>query len=136
MAHLTCWIALDDSDVDNGCVHYIPGSHRWDLLPITGLAGDMAAIREVLDDEQWAQFNDPVAVEVAAGECTFHHPLMVHGSHANRTARSRRAVVVNLVRDGVESDTDEPLLAGVPVIPSGTPLGGQFFPLLSGRGDD
>jgi ectoine hydroxylase-related dioxygenase (phytanoyl-CoA dioxygenase family) len=136
MAHLTCWIALDDSDVDNGCVHYIPGSHRWDLLPSTGLAGDMAAIREVLDDEQWAQFNNPVPVEVAAGECTFHHPLMVHGSHANRTARPRRAVVVNLVRDGVESDTDEPLLTGVPVVPPGTPLGGQFFPLLSGRGDD
>ena len=52
MAHLTCWIGLDDSTVANGAVHYVPGSHRWDLLPITGLAGNMEAIREVLDEEE------------------------------------------------------------------------------------
>ncbi len=63
-------------------LHYVPASHRWDLLPITGLAGDMNAIREALTDEQWEQFQRPVAIELKAGECTFHHPLMVHGSFA------------------------------------------------------
>lgn len=130
MAHLTCWIGLDDSTRDNGCVNYVPGSHRWDLLPITGLAGDMNAIREVLDDEQWEAFTHPVAVELRAGECTFHHPLMVHGSFENRTERPRRATVINAFRDGVRSASDHPLLQGVPPIPSGHPMGGQFFPLL------
>ncbi|WP_169974938.1 phytanoyl-CoA dioxygenase family protein [Tautonia rosea] len=130
MAHLTCWIGLDDSTIDNGCVHYVPGSHRWPLLPITGLAGDMEAIREVLDDEQWAMFQNPVAVELKAGEATFHHPLMVHGSFANRTARPRRATVINVFRDGVRSDTDDVLLDGVPPIPQGASMNGPFFPLL------
>lgn len=131
MAHLTCWIALDDVTKDRGCIQYVPGSHRWDLLPITGLAGDMQAIREVLSDEQWEQLQNPVAIEVKAGECTFHHPLMIHGSFANRTDQPRRAAVVNVVRDGVCSVSDEPLLAGTPAIGSGQPLDGQFFPLLS-----
>ncbi len=130
MAHLTCWIGLDDSTTENGCMHYVPGSHRWDLLPITGLAGDMNAIRQVLTDEQWEQFQRPVAIELKAGECSFHHPLMVHGSFANHSARSRRAVVINVVRDGVSSETDESLLHGVPAVPKGQPLTGQFFPLL------
>jgi ectoine hydroxylase-related dioxygenase (phytanoyl-CoA dioxygenase family) len=130
MAHLTCWIGLDDSLRDNGCVHYVPHSHTWQLLPITGLAGDMGAIRKVLNDEQWEQFSHPVAVELTKGECTFHHPLMIHGSFENRTDRPRRAAVLNVVRDGVRSATDEPLLAGVPPVPSGQPLGGTFFPLL------
>jgi ectoine hydroxylase-related dioxygenase (phytanoyl-CoA dioxygenase family) len=130
MAHLTCWIGLDDSRRDNGCVHYVPRSHTWELLPITGLAGDMNAIRQVLNDEQWEQFSHPVAVELVQGECTFHHPLMIHGSFENRTARPRRAAVLNVVRDGVRSASDEPLLAGVPPVPSGEPLGGTFFPLL------
>ena len=52
VAHLTCWIALDDVSRENGCLHYIPGSHRWPLLPITGLAGDMNAIQTVLTEEQ------------------------------------------------------------------------------------
>ena len=131
MAHLTCWIGLDDSTVDNGCLHYIPGSHRWPLLPITGLAGDMTAIRNVLNDEQWEQFQHPVAVELKAGECAFHHPLMVHGSFENRTSQPRRATVINVVRDGVRSASDEALLQNVPVVKRGNQLDGQFFPLLS-----
>lgn len=131
MAHLTCWIGLDDSTIDNGCVHYIPGSHRWPLLPITGLAGDMTAIRNVLNDEQWEQFQNPVAVELKAGECVFHHPLTVHGSFENRTSQPRRASVINVVRDGVRSASDEALLQNVPVVKRGNKLEGQFFPLLS-----
>jgi ectoine hydroxylase-related dioxygenase (phytanoyl-CoA dioxygenase family) len=130
MAHLTCWIGLDESTRDNGCVHYVPGSHRWNLLPITGLAGNMDAIHEVLNPEQWEQFTHPVAIELKAGECSFHHPLMVHGSFENRTERPRRATVINAFRDGTKSDSDQPPLAGVPPIPPGQPMGGRFFPLL------
>ena len=56
IAHLTCWIALDDASEENGCLHYIPGSHRWPLLPITGLAGDMNAIQTVLDESSKPNF--------------------------------------------------------------------------------
>jgi ectoine hydroxylase-related dioxygenase (phytanoyl-CoA dioxygenase family) len=130
MAHLTCWIGLDDATIDNGCVHYVPGSHRWDLLPITGLAGDMQAIRSVLDADQQRQFDNPTAVELTAGQCVFHHPLTVHGSFENTTERPRRAAVINVIRDGVCSASAEPLLEQIPVVPVGTPLDGQFFPLL------
>ena len=130
IAHLTCWIGLDDSTRENGCLHYIPGSHRWDLLPITGLAGDMEAIRQVLSAEQWAALMQPVAVELKQGECTFHHGLTIHGSFENRSERPRRATVINAFRDGTRSDSDEPPLAGVPVVPKGQPMSGPFFPLL------
>lgn len=129
MAHLTCWIGLDDSTRDNGCLQYIPGSHRWNLLPITGLAGDMDAIRQVLTPEQWEAFH-PVAIELRCGEAAFHHPLLIHGSYENWTDRPRRAAVINMFRDGVCSDSDQPLLEGVPVIPKGQRMGGPYFPLL------
>ena len=129
LAHLTVWIALDDATVENGCVHFVPGSHRWPLLPKPRLAGEMDAIRTVLDSAQLAAFR-PVASELRAGEASFHHPLMLHGSFANRSPRPRRAVVINVVKDGVRSESDEPLLTGVPVVPKGQPLGGRFFPLL------
>lgn len=130
LAHLTCWIALDDATRENGCLHYIPGSHRWDLLPITGLAGDMDAIRKVLTDEQWNAFTNPVPVEVKRGECIFHHALTMHGSYENSTPRQRRAFVINAFRDGVRSTKSEPLLTGVNVIPAGARMEGRFFPLL------
>ncbi|MEX2558887.1 MAG: phytanoyl-CoA dioxygenase family protein [Pirellulales bacterium] len=129
MAHLTCWIALDDATRDNGCVQYVPGSHCWELLPITGLAGDMDAIQTVLSPQQREQFK-PVAIELARGQCAFHHPLMVHGSYENRTDGPRRATVINVLRDGTRSASDETLLEGVPPIPAGEKMGGRFFPLL------
>ena len=129
MAHLSCWIGLDDSTRENGCVHYVPGSHRWNLLPITGLANDMNAIQSLLTDEQKNEFK-PVAVELKAGECSFHHPLMVHGSYENRSNQSRSGAVINVFRDGVYSASNDPLLKGVPPIAAGEKIGGQFFPVL------
>jgi ectoine hydroxylase-related dioxygenase (phytanoyl-CoA dioxygenase family) len=133
MAHLSCWIGLDDSTRENGCVHYIPGSHRWNLLPVTGLADDMDAIQSVLSDDQKKQFQ-PIAIELKQGEASFHHPLMVHGSFENRTGKPRRAAVLNVFADGVVSAANDSLLAGVPPIPSGQRIGGQFFPLLLSQG--
>lgn len=129
VAHVSCWIGLDDSTLENGCVHYVPGSHRWQLLPRKSFANRMDTILEWLTPEQREKFK-PVAVELKAGECSFHHPLMVHGSYANQTPRPRRAVVINAFRDGVVSASDTPLLEGVPTIPSGQEIKGQFFPLL------
>ena len=63
MSHLTCWIALDDSDRDNGCLYYVPGSHRWKLLPVTGLTGNMDEIMTVLTPEQKQAFL-PVPIEL------------------------------------------------------------------------
>ena len=96
---------------------------------MTGLANDMNAIKGVLTIDQKAQFK-PVAIELKAGECSFHHPLMVHGSYENRSDHPRRGVVINVLRDGVRSASNEPLLQGVPPIAAGEKIEGQFFPLL------
>ena len=133
MAHLSCWIGLDDSTRENGCVHYVPGSHRWNLLPREEFANDMDTIKRVLTEAQIREFK-PVAIELRKGESSFHHPLMVHGSFENRTDRPRRAAVINVFRDGVYSASDEPLLEGVPRIPRNQKIEGQFFPLLFDSG--
>jgi hypothetical protein len=129
VAHLSCWIGLDDATRENGCLHYVPGSHRWNLLPRTGLADDMDAIQAVLTDQQRREFK-PHAIELKRGEASFHHPLMVHGSYENMTMRQRRATVINVFRNGVRSASNAPPLEGVPPIPKGEKMDGQFFPRL------
>ena len=129
MQHLTCWCGLDDATEENGCLQYVPGSHRWGLLEKPSLAGAMDGLMGMLSEEQKAQFA-PVAIPLKAGYAAFHHPLLVHGSYANYSPRSRKAFVVNVFADGTISDSDEPLLNGVPVIPKGEKMGGKFFPLI------
>lgn len=129
MQHLTCWVGLDDASTENGCLYYVPGSHRWGLLDKPELAGDMEGLMDYLTDEQKAEFK-PVPIEMKKGYASFHHPLLVHGSYENKSERSRRAFVLNVFGDGTRSGSDEELLAGVPPVPRGSKMQGQFFPLL------
>jgi hypothetical protein len=130
VAHLTCWCGLDDATKENGCLQYIPGSHKWGLLPKPVIAGELEGIKDFLNDEQKKQFERPRFAELKAGEAVFHHPLTLHGSGANTSPRPRRAFVINAIADGVISDSDEPLLDGVPIVSKGEKIQGQFFPLL------
>lgn len=131
MAHLSCWIGLDDATPDNGCLYFVPESHRWGLLPMTGLTGDMEAVRAVLTDGQQACFDRRVPNVLKKGEASFHHPLMMHGSYENRSGRPRRAIVLNALADGVRSNAramEDP--KGFPVPPQDEPMAGRFYPVL------
>jgi hypothetical protein len=130
MSHLTCWCALDDATIENGCLQYIKGSHKWGLLPKPVIAGELHGIKESLNAEQQKEFEHPIFAEVKAGEAIFHHPLTLHGSGENKSNQPRRAFVINVFADGVRSDSDEPLLEGVPAVSKGGKMEGQFFPLL------
>jgi len=89
----------------------------------------MNSIQKVLSKEEKAAFK-PVPVLLKRGECSFHHPLMVHGSFPNRTDKPRRAAVINLFADGTKSDSSEPMLNGVPPIAKGKKMSGKFFPVV------
>lgn len=130
LQHLTCWVGLDDVTRENGCLCYIPKSHLWGLLDKPELAGDMDGLEKFLTPEQKKSFENKVFIEMKRGYGTFHHPLMVHGSHENRSAKSRRAFVLNVFADGTLSDSNDVLLEGVPVVSRGKKMEGQFFPLL------
>ena len=129
MQHLTCWTGLDDASTENGCLHYIPKSHKWGLLDKPALAGHMDGLLSFLTDEQKAAFK-PIPIELKKGYATFHHPLMIHGSYENKSAMSRRAFVLNVFADGTLSNSNDELLKGVPRIAKGEKMEGKFFPLL------
>jgi ectoine hydroxylase-related dioxygenase (phytanoyl-CoA dioxygenase family) len=140
MSHLTCWIGLDDVSPENGCMYYVPGSHRWGLLEKKPIAGDMDAVRESLAPEQVADFDRKIPVEMKKGEASFHHPLLMHGSYENRSDRRRRATLINVFADGVVSNREEdglnaPGADNYPRVPSGDAMGGQYYPLLFNAGE-
>jgi ectoine hydroxylase-related dioxygenase (phytanoyl-CoA dioxygenase family) len=130
MQHLTTWVGLDDVSKENGCLQYIPGSHRWGLLEMPSLTGKMEGLKTYLSAEQAKELAHPLPIEMKKGYATFHHPLLVHGSFENLSERPRRAFVLNVFADGTCSDSNDPLLEGVPAIPKGQKLKGKFFPLL------
>jgi hypothetical protein len=134
MHHLTCWLGLDDANTDNGCLYFVPGSHKWGLLPITGLTGDMDSVRTVLNKEQLEAFEKRVPNELPKGYASFHHPLTMHGSYANTSDRPRRATVLNVMSCNTLGNTEGyhrlDALHTFPVMPQDKVLDSNFFPLL------
>jgi len=128
--HVTCWVGLDDATLENGCLHYVPGSHRWGLLPRISLTKDMDAVKAFLEPQQAAAFH-PEPMVVKAGECLFHDAHTVHGSYGNRSDTPRRGVVINFMKPDTRSaDGETPLLRGVPLVPPGAVIEGDYFPIV------
>mmetsp|Transcript_96570 Transcript_96570/g.272997 ORF Transcript_96570/g.272997 Transcript_96570/m.272997 type:complete len:345 (+) Transcript_96570:148-1182(+) len=146
MAHLTCWIALDDVTVTNGCLRYVPGSHQWGLLPPIPIdvQPSLDAVKAVLSKDQQQAVDLAEQIEIKRGFACFHHPLMLHGSDSNSTGGPRRAAVINTFRDGVTSNCEaKPAsLGNFPFIPQGQAMGrsghenDRMFPLLVGERTD
>jgi phytanoyl-CoA hydroxylase len=93
---ISIWIALDDATPHNGCLYFLPGSHRERY-------GDVATAKpmsEIFERNPRLQEVDPVAAPMKAGSCSFHNGLTVHGAGANMTRGLRRAMTCAFMPDG------------------------------------
>lgn len=79
------WIALDDADIDNGCMHVIPGSHRAGPVP-------HYAVRDWQLCDANVNIDRSEAVPLRAGSALFFSGLLHHGTPPNDSSRNRRAL--------------------------------------------
>lgn len=116
---VAAWTALEPCSRENGCLVVVPGSHRGELLPHrnpdweylnTGYFGADGGPRE-----------ERVHLEMAPGDTVFFHPLLLHGSGRNRTARSRRSISAHYASPACRFVDD------------GLPHGGRPYRLVRGR---
>lgn len=79
------WIALDPATVDNGCLHILPGTHREGPV-------EHFKVRDWQICDTQVQTPRDVAVPLEAGGCLLWHGMLHHGSPANDTTTTRRAL--------------------------------------------
>ncbi len=94
----TIWVALQDVDVANGGVQFIPRRHgEPEILEHRPLAGDPTGHGvELTPDEVHARVIGVVDLRLRAGEASFHDGYVVHGSGPNTTDDARRALVLSV----------------------------------------
>jgi len=126
---LSCWLALDDVDERNGCMHFVPGSHAWGRLEPINLANPQDLFGLVPEPE--GKDLTPVAVPLRAGSCTFHHGLTFHHAPPNRGEAPRRALVIIYMPDGVTFSGKAHCVTHDLGLAEGAPLAGERFPLLA-----
>ncbi len=92
--YLTCWVALTDATVDNGCPWVLPGAHRCGTL-----------LHRWVDPIGWECLPEPpdgaVPAEVPAGGAVVFSSLTPHLTGPNETGRVRKAYIVQYATDGL-----------------------------------
>jgi ectoine hydroxylase-related dioxygenase (phytanoyl-CoA dioxygenase family) len=89
---LSIWMPLQPATMANGCVQYIPGSHRGPVLEHRSLDGD--ARKSAL--ECIGAFDRELAVPciLPPGGAAIHHCRTLHAAGANTTQEPRRAYIL------------------------------------------
>lgn len=84
------WIALDDTTVQNGCLYFLPGTHKTCGFEVGGILGDVGVGELFREYPQWAKIK-PYAAEMKAGAGVFISGLIAHAAGPNMTTKPRRA---------------------------------------------
>ncbi len=95
---ISIWIALDDAMLQNGCMYYLPGTHKRTSYDKKGHFGpNMGALFD-----EYPEFREiePVAAEMKAGSAGFHNGLIAHAAGPNMTPHPRRAMTCIYMPDG------------------------------------
>jgi ectoine hydroxylase-related dioxygenase (phytanoyl-CoA dioxygenase family) len=94
------WVALDDADAENGCMHFIPGQHTKPLLDhhvASGEPEDEGRLLALVDPDAQLNLSAAVCGAIPAGGATMHSFGTPHYTPPNSsTDRPRRAYIFNL----------------------------------------
>ncbi len=92
--YLTCWVALTDATLDNGCPHVVRGLHRVGTLQHHYV--------EPLGWEIFEDHPDAVAAPVGKGGIVVFSSLSPHLTGPNTTDAVRKAYILQYAPDGAE----------------------------------
>ena len=94
---VTIWVALDDATLVNGCLYYLPGTHKLTRFEPAYILPNMKTVFE--DYPEFAEI-EAVPQPMRAGSCAIQNSMIVHGAATNMTPRQRRAMTFNLMPIG------------------------------------
>lgn len=94
---LSIWVALDDATLENGCMWYLPGTHKLATYENSVIGQNQRDLFKKYPE--WATMASAKA-PARAGSCVFHNGLTAHGAGANMTCGPRRAMTCAYMPDG------------------------------------
>ena len=84
------WVALDDTTVQNGCLYFLPGTHKTSGFEVGGSLGEAGVGELFREYPQWAEI-EPYAAEMKSGAGVFISGMVAHAAGPNMTTHPRRA---------------------------------------------
>jgi phytanoyl-CoA hydroxylase len=101
---VTIWLALENVDEENGCLRYVPGSHKLGFRPhaATKVLGFSQGISDYGPEDEARE----VKICLKPGDAVVHHGNTIHRADPNRSADRNRRAFAMVIR-GVSCRRDE-----------------------------
>lgn len=96
-AEVSAWIALGPVNEANGCMRFVPGSHRLDLVPHRDTFSQDNFLTRGQEAEVAIDEEKTVLVELEPGEASLHHGRLLHASGPNGSDGRRIGMVINYI---------------------------------------
>ena len=94
MATATVWIAIDESNENNGCLKILTGSNKAKmLLPHQSLSGQGAALDKEIKPE-FIESKDVVSVPLEPGQLVIFDVFTAHGASPNLSNQRRAGFAI------------------------------------------
>jgi ectoine hydroxylase-related dioxygenase (phytanoyl-CoA dioxygenase family) len=87
------WMPLQEATIENGCMYFVPGSHRLEVQPHHCINNDPRIHGLEMDEE--IDLSKAVACPLPPGGATLHLSRTIHYAGPNRSAIPRRAYTLN-----------------------------------------
>ncbi|MBI1927605.1 phytanoyl-CoA dioxygenase family protein [Candidatus Poribacteria bacterium] len=94
---VTAWLAIDDSDIENGAMQFLPGSHRHGQIAFERSAAEENNVLSQTVHAPEKYGDAPVSIELKAGQISLHADLLLHGSEPNPSSRRRCGLTIRFV---------------------------------------
>ena len=90
---ITAWLAVTDSNEENGCMRMWGGSHKNNLKYHNQKFDEDNLLTRGQTVEN-VPINKTTAITLKAGQMSLHHPMIVHGSSLNKSKDRRIGFVI------------------------------------------
>jgi len=90
---MSIWVPLQEATVDNGCMWFVPGTHKLEVKEHRSVGGDVRI--HALEMLEPPEMSEAIACPLPPGGATFHSSRTFHYTGPNRSEIDRRAYIVS-----------------------------------------
>jgi ectoine hydroxylase-related dioxygenase (phytanoyl-CoA dioxygenase family) len=101
-SEVTAWVALTPATRENGCMRFIPGSHRREIVDHRDTFDESNMLSRGQEVSVDVNEEDGVDATLRPGEMSLHHGHLFHASHPNRSSDRRIGLVIRYMTPSMQ----------------------------------
>ena len=98
----TCWVALSSANKESGCMKFIPGSHKEQIVPHFDTFDDNNLLSRGQEISVKVNEKEATYIELKPGQASMHHGHLFHASGPNNTSDRRIGCAIRYIKPSMK----------------------------------